>query len=365
MRLESVVWLVGGFSVLDTVIAEPVPDILDDLRNNAPLEAYGIIKNRKGFGSEPFLPDGEEAVWAPDSQRQEKNETVSVVQDRSLELVGRQTCNAGYWYCSSFGRCCPRTQLCCSYGYCMDPANTCCLGGSCVPGYTCCSASTCAPVGGDCCSNGNYCEAGNICVRLNSNGRIVCCTDTSCTAAVVSGTTTYSRTTTQAAPPAVTRPPAITSRVIIDTTETWYYTVTWWYLSFYYSAFQATSTVTFTTIYTTTTYTTLATDRDDASSRFAVLSRSLTFEAPASATSLRSLYGASISETPTIATGLGFTPGTALPTSSRARSSVASGGIIQPSSNTGGGSTSGASIVMFGWTFAAGALLSGVLMIAL
>jgi hypothetical protein len=52
--------------------------------------------------------------------------------------------------------------------------------------------------------------------------------------------------------------------------------------------------VTYTTIYSTTIYTTEAVNGDDASSYFAILSSSLTFVAPASATSLKSLLSAPV-----------------------------------------------------------------------
>lgn len=124
-----------------------------------------------------------------------------------------------------FGRCCPQTQLCCSYGYCIDSGRTCCPNGSCDPNWLCCG-DRCSPRGGDCCIDGNYCEPGNICVRLISNNRIVCCTDLQCTAVVRGGTTSYATTesprTTRAPPPITTQ--AFTQDVQI---RTYYFTVRW------------------------------------------------------------------------------------------------------------------------------------------
>lgn len=270
--------------------------------------------------------------------------------------------NAG----TGFGRCCPRTTNCCSYGYCIDPAETCCPGGSCDPGYKCCSTTTCSPPGTECCSDGNYCQAGNICVKLFDSGRIVCCTDLKCTAAVVSGTTSYRSTSTTDIPaPTITRPPT-TTRVVVDETFTWYWTVTWWYLSFYYTTFRAESTVTYTTIYSTTTFTTTASDREEASSRFAVLSRTLTFTPPASATTLASLLSALPSETQSVDVLVESTRG---PTrsSSSTRTSAAFSFATTRASTTGTqggpGSASAASNVFVQWMLLGSAALSGILMI--
>lgn len=369
MMLLSKLVVSSALSLIRLPAASLNEDALQLARRDAPLKAFGILKNSDGFGGEPILHDTEQVAWAPDSQRHSKNATTEMIQDRSLELNRRQSCDTGYWYCSAFGRCCPRSQLCCSYGYCIDPEKTCCSGGPCDSGYTCCGADSCAPIGGDCCSNGNYCEPGNICVRLYDSNRIVCCTDLSCTAAVVSGTTTYARTTTQAQIPPVVTPPPTTTDVVVDQYETWYYTVTWWYLSFYWTTYQVQSTVTYTTIYVTTTYTTLATDQDDASSRFAVLSQSLTFEAPASATSLRSLYDSPTTDTED-ATLVASVANTQIP-STRVRSSSSSltmptsmiGGTNGPSGN--GGGASAASSFVVGWSFVAGAMLSAILMLVL
>lgn len=203
----------------------------------------------------------------------------------------------------AFGRCCPRSSNCCSYGYCINPDDTCCPDGPCDPGWNCCG-SNCSPKDGDCCSDGNYCEAGNICVRLGSSGRIVCCTDLECTAAVVSGTTTYASSaqdvvpTLTESPPEITSPPTSQIITVGDSFTTWYWTVTWWYYSFYWSTFQAESTVTFTRLFETTTFTTTATDESEASSLFSALSQTLTFTPPADAqTSLASLLNVVPSET--------------------------------------------------------------------
>jgi hypothetical protein len=95
----------------------------------APFKAVGIEKNKEGFGSEPFAVDDFQAGFAPEASVGKKNASVPLLKDRSMELYERQSCDAGYWYCSAFGRCCPRTSNCCSYGYCIDPADTCCPDG--------------------------------------------------------------------------------------------------------------------------------------------------------------------------------------------------------------------------------------------
>jgi hypothetical protein len=67
----------------------------------APFEAFGIEKNKDGFGSEPVVDDERFSEWAPPSQLGKKNATMPRLKDRSLELFGRQTCDNGYWYCPS------------------------------------------------------------------------------------------------------------------------------------------------------------------------------------------------------------------------------------------------------------------------
>lgn len=96
LLLSSIIPLVG--------LAIASPHVVDNdlMQRNAPLQDFGILKNEKGFGSEPVLTDPELAAWAPDSQRQERNNaSMEIIQDRSLELTRRQSCNTGYWYCSS------------------------------------------------------------------------------------------------------------------------------------------------------------------------------------------------------------------------------------------------------------------------
>ncbi|KAF2474420.1 uncharacterized protein BDR25DRAFT_340893 [Lindgomyces ingoldianus] len=299
-------------------------------------QAFGIA-NEEGLTPEVIAEDEYQAEWAPAALSHEKNASQPLLKDRSLELHGRQlTCNPGYGYCSAFGRCCPDTTLCCSYGYCIAPADTCCPNGACDPGWGCCG-SKCAPKDGDCCSDDHYCEAGNICVKLYSSGRIVCCTDLKCTAAVISGTTSYVSTTSRAAP-SITAPPSTTRIVSVGgTIETWYWTVTWWYLSFYWSTSRATSTVTFTRISETTTFTTTATDETQARSLFSALSATLTFEPPSSAhTSLASLLSQQPQETGSFTLGDNFSTGFgAQPTGSSSppgSSSSRSSTTVQPTS---------------------------------
>ncbi|KAF2184578.1 hypothetical protein K469DRAFT_688587 [Zopfia rhizophila CBS 207.26] len=285
--------------ILSTVLALTLAHA-SDLGIRAPFEAFGVEKN--GLGGEQVADNDWQAGFAPAAQLGEKNASEPMLKDRSLDLVNRQSCQSGYWYCSAFGKCCPRSSLCCSYGYCIDPDDTCCPDGPCRPGWGCCGPN-CYPRGGDCCSDNNYCEAGNICVRLSSSNRIVCCTDLKCTAVVRSGSTSYV-TTSSRAPATITSPPRTTRIVSVGGVETWRWTVTWWYYSFWWSTFRATSTVTYTRIYSTTTFTTTATDESQARSRFSALSATLTFPVPASAqTSLAALLTQRPTETETFTFG--------------------------------------------------------------
>lgn len=72
-----------------------------NLGKRAPLKAFGIEKNKEGFGSEPIANDDSVAIYAPLARESKKNETMPELKDRSLELlVNRQRCNARYGYCS-------------------------------------------------------------------------------------------------------------------------------------------------------------------------------------------------------------------------------------------------------------------------
>lgn len=84
-----------------------------------------------------------------------------------------------------------------------------------------------------------------MCVKLGSTGEIVCCTDLQCTAAVVSGTTSYVSTqdfstqdfSTQefstpvfsTAATSITPPPSVTAQAtsFVGGADEWYWTVTW------------------------------------------------------------------------------------------------------------------------------------------
>lgn len=220
------------------------------------------------------------------------------------------------------------------------------------------------------------------------NGRGVCCTDLQCTAVVTGGTTSFARTTTPAPPaPTITQPPR-TTQVVVDSFTTYYWTVRWRYFSYYWTIFQAQSTVTYTTITYTTIYTTTATDDREASAIFAELSKTITFSTPVEATTLASLLDAvpSPTATPTTAleTELGSseTPG---PTSqeisldspgndettsapSVARSSTSRTSLSRTTSSSSapaevGGGASAAGSVVVRLTFVALVTLSGVLMV--
>ena len=69
------------------------------LGERAAFDAYGIVG--KGYSGEAKAVDDYVADFAPGTFFGEKmnNETSPMIKDRSLELVGRQSCDAGYWYC--------------------------------------------------------------------------------------------------------------------------------------------------------------------------------------------------------------------------------------------------------------------------
>lgn len=82
-------------SAIASVALAHVPD----MGKRAPFDAVGIEKNKEGFGSEPIANDDSQAIFA-EAQTGKKNATMPQLKDRSLELVDRQSCDAGYWYCS-------------------------------------------------------------------------------------------------------------------------------------------------------------------------------------------------------------------------------------------------------------------------
>lgn len=278
------------------------------------------------------------------------------------------------------GGCCPESNRCCSYGYCLEPGKTCCPNGPCGVGKTCCE-NGCIPDGTACCRNGDYCEAGNMCVLYQ--GKIGCCTDLQCTAVVRGGTTSFARTTTPAPPAPTITPPPRTTRVVVDSFTTYYWTVRWRYFSYYWTIFQARSTVTYTTITYTTIYTTTATDDSAASAIFADLSKTITFSTPAEATTLASLLDAVPSPTANPTTALETELGSSVaagPTSrdislagfsdaedttSRSSTTRTSSRITSSSSApsaAGGGGASAAGSVVVQMTLLALAGFSGVLM---
>ncbi|OCK76142.1 hypothetical protein K432DRAFT_307015 [Lepidopterella palustris CBS 459.81] len=294
-----------AFGVVVSLAGSSVADLI--LGPRAAFEAFGLIGE---FGGEGKAVDEYMAQFAPAPLLGEKNSTTPMLKDRSLELVRdgslelekRQSCPAGD-----------------CYGYCITPGDTCCPDGPCKPDWGCCGPN-CYPKGGNCCLDYNYCEPGNVCVLIKSSGRIVCCTDLSCTAAVQSGTTTYftvPATSATAASRAITSAPSIVTAAatsIGSFEETWYWTVTWWYRSFWWTTIGATSRVTYTTIYSTTTFTTTATDEAQARSEFSALSATLSFPIPASAQTSLLYYltaqpsGAASTQLPQN-TGFTFNPG--------------------------------------------------------
>ncbi|KAK7209986.1 hypothetical protein V2G26_017164 [Clonostachys chloroleuca] len=196
-------------------------------------------------------------------------------------LEERQSCNAGYWYCASFGRCCPRTTNCCSAGYCIEPNDVCCPKGPCNPGEGCCGSSHCYPLGGQCCSDESFCTPGNKCYIHPTQGR-VCCTDEKCTAHVDdNGSTRYATTTTTTQP------------VTTTLTQTYTWTVTYWYWYYYWTvSVQIDASIVTSTRRTTTTWFVVATtDAAAASEYFSNLSKTVVLSTPAEATSLETLAG--------------------------------------------------------------------------
>lgn len=220
-------------------------------------------------------------------------------------------------------------------------------------------------------------------------GRRVCCTDLKCTAVVTGGSTSFARTTTRApAPPAptITQPPR-TTQVVVDSFTTYYWTVRWRYFSYYWTIFQARSTVTYTTITYTTIYTTTAKDDGEASAIFAELSRTMTFSTPAEATTLASLVNAAPGPTAAPTTALDTeleslevpgptsqdisldSPGEDETTSSqsatRASNTGTSSRVISSSSasSIAGGGSSAAGSVMVQVAFLTSAICSGILMV--
>ncbi|KAK9435169.1 NHL repeat-containing protein [Metarhizium brunneum] len=169
-------------------------------------------------------------------------------------LNKRQSCEAGYWYCS--GPCKLREQ--------------------------CCGNDRCIPSSAECCKNGRYCEAGNHCYILSSQGNLpVCCTDSRCTARVENGRTTYATSRT-------------TTRTYTTTRKQYYYwTMTWYYYYYYwtYSTVIEASVVTSARTSTTSVLSVSTTAAAAASSYFSSVSSTLSFSTPASATSLASLTG--------------------------------------------------------------------------
>jgi hypothetical protein len=238
------------------------------------------------------------------------------------------------------------------------------------------------PQGASCCRGGDYCEAGNMCVLYDGKG--VCCTDLQCTAVVRGGSTSFARTTTRVTAATITQP-ARTTKAVVDSFTTYYWTVRWRYYSYYWTIFQARSTVTYTMTTYTTIYTTTASDDRQASALFADLSKTITFLTPAEATTLASLIDASPSPTATTTTALdtelgssavagptsqdinldspGGDDSTLGATAARTSSSRTSTRTAASSSAlaAGGGASAAASIVVQ-MAFVALAALSGVLM---
>ncbi|KAL6898524.1 hypothetical protein GGI43DRAFT_78678 [Trichoderma evansii] len=197
-------------------------------------------------------------------------------------LLGkRQFCPQGYGYCPSAGGCCVSNSLCCSYGYCHTQGSACCPTGPCDQGQTCCGVSHCMPTGNQCCEDESNCPAGNGCYLSELLNRVICCTDSKCTAHVDNGKTTYAQTTTT------------TQTYTTTYYQTYYWTVTWYYWYYYwtYSIDIQASVVTSTRSTTQTVFSVTTTDAGAASEYFSEKSKTLSLPTPAAATSLESLAG--------------------------------------------------------------------------
>lgn len=129
---------------------------------------------------------------------------------------------------------------------------------------------------------GSHCPAGNSCYTMDGYSRMVCCTNSQCTAVVdVDGSTSYASTTTSTREYTTTR------------LQYYYWTVTWYYYYYYWSYSYAIS-ASIVTSSRTSTYSTLSvrtTDAVAASDYFSSLSADITLPTPASATELESLAG--------------------------------------------------------------------------
>ena len=69
-----------------------------DLRD-AHVETFGIVRGRDFDGKEVFAKDDAQAEMAPEAQFAAANSSQGLV-GRNSDLVERQTCSAGYGYCS-------------------------------------------------------------------------------------------------------------------------------------------------------------------------------------------------------------------------------------------------------------------------
>lgn len=82
----------AGLTLAQVAIAD------SGLLPRAPFEAFGIVKETEEATTNEYA-----AKFAPHALLGEKNASLPLVKERSLELEERQTCNPGYGYCS--GKC--------------------------------------------------------------------------------------------------------------------------------------------------------------------------------------------------------------------------------------------------------------------
>jgi hypothetical protein len=78
------------------VAAQQSPHAGGQLDGRATPEVPGNgIEDNRMTPLDSFLP-----AFFLEAQRLDKNVTISSIEDQSLELIGRQTCNVGYGYCA-------------------------------------------------------------------------------------------------------------------------------------------------------------------------------------------------------------------------------------------------------------------------
>jgi hypothetical protein len=70
------------------------------LNGRGDFDVLGLERDYADFGSGYVFEGSEPEVFIEALPGLEKNESLPELRDRSAELVGRQSCDAGYGYCS-------------------------------------------------------------------------------------------------------------------------------------------------------------------------------------------------------------------------------------------------------------------------